>query len=83
MARCECCGNEYDKTMRIEVNGRQHDFDCFECAIHKLAPVCEHCGAPVIGHGVETESMIFCSAHCSRAAGKTGLRDRLPPVRSA
>ena len=34
MARCDVCGNEYDKLMTIEAWGRRHAFDCFECAIH-------------------------------------------------
>ena len=34
MARCDVCGNEYDRTMAIEAWGRRHTFDCFECAIH-------------------------------------------------
>jgi len=28
-------------------------FDSFECAIHRLAPACAHCGCKVVGHGVE------------------------------
>lgn len=30
-----------------------HVFDSFECAIHRLAPVCEHCGCKIIGHGLQ------------------------------
>jgi len=37
---CECCGNEYDKAIEIVVNGISHYYDCFECAIHMLAPKC-------------------------------------------
>ena len=43
MARCEVCGNDYDKAFTIEAAGARHTFDSFECAIHKMAPVCEHC----------------------------------------
>jgi hypothetical protein len=75
MARCDVCGNEYDKTMTIEAGGARHTFDCFECAIHHLAPVCDHCGCRVIGHGVETEEgRIFCGAHCARKVGVAGVR---------
>ena len=56
MTRCEVCGNEYDKTLEVVVNGVSHYFDCFECAIHALAPECEHCGCKIIGHGVEVKS---------------------------
>jgi hypothetical protein len=33
MARCETCGNEYDKAFEITLAGRSHTFDSFECAI--------------------------------------------------
>ena len=33
MARCEVCGNEYDKPIQV-FDGTTHTFDCFECAIH-------------------------------------------------
>ena len=52
MGRCEVCDNEYDKAFTVTVEGREHTFDSFECAIHALAPVCAHCGCKVIGHGV-------------------------------
>ena len=38
MNQCEVCGNEYDKPLEIVTNGISHYFDCFECAIHSLAP---------------------------------------------
>ena len=44
MTRCEVCGNEYDKAITVAAAGRKHVFDCFECAVHAMAPVCEHCG---------------------------------------
>ena len=73
MATCEVCGNDYDKTFEVRHGGETHVFDSFECAIHALAPVCEHCGCRVIGHGVEAESRIFCCAHCASEAGLAGL----------
>jgi Rieske Fe-S protein len=76
MASCEVCGNEYDKTFEILRGGETHVFDSFECAIHALAPVCEHCGCRVIGHGVEADGRIFCCAHCANEAGLGGLADR-------
>ena len=76
MARCEVCGNEYDKTFEVTLEGSAHVFDSFECAIHALAPTCEHCGCRVIGHGVETDGHIFCCAHCAGEKGADGLRDR-------
>src|SRR3982750_4782986 len=41
MSKCECCGNEYDKTFNVPMAGKTHVFDSFECAIHMLAPTCE------------------------------------------
>jgi hypothetical protein len=37
MARCEVCGNEYDKPFVVRMDGQEHIFDSFECAIHRLA----------------------------------------------
>ena len=76
MAVCEVCGNDYDKTFEIRRGDETHAFDSFECAIHALAPTCEHCGCRVIGHGVESEGRIFCCAHCASESGVQGLADR-------
>jgi hypothetical protein len=76
MAKCEVCGNEYDKTIEITRDGESHTFDSFECAIHALAPECEHCGCRIIGHGVESNGSIFCCANCAREVGATALQDR-------
>ncbi len=77
MARCDVCGNEYDKTFQVIANGRKGTFDSFECAIHAMAPTCAHCGCKVVGHGIEANSDIFCCAHCAKHAGVTGARDRI------
>jgi Rieske Fe-S protein len=76
VATYEVCGNEYDKTFEVRRAGETHVFDSFECAIHALAPVCEHCGCRVIGHGVEADERIFCCANCAAQAGVAGLADR-------
>jgi hypothetical protein len=76
MAKCECCGNNYDKTFEVVFGGKRHTFDSFECAIHMLAPKCPHCGCRIIGHGVEEEGQIFCCVSCARADGQTALKDR-------
>jgi hypothetical protein len=76
MAVCEVCGNDYDRAFEVAIGGRTHVFDSFECAIHALAPSCEHCGCRVIGHGVEAGGHIYCCADCAGHAGVTGLRDR-------
>jgi hypothetical protein len=77
MARCEVCGNEYYLAFEVVTQGETHVFDSFECAIHKLAPVCEHCGVKIVGHGVEADHAIYCCAHCARQAGVTGAVDHV------
>jgi hypothetical protein len=78
MARCEVCGNDYDKSFVVTAAGQSHDFDSFECAIHLMAPVCEDCGCKVIGHGIEVDGRFFCCAHCARrATGADQARDRV------
>ena len=57
------------------LNGETFIFDSFECAIHRLAPVCPTCDCRIIGHGVEGEGGLFCCAHCARQAGVDGLVD--------
>lgn len=76
VAQCEVCGNDYDLAFEIVTAGESHTFDSFECAIHALAPVCEHCGCKIIGHGTQADGAIFCCAHCAREAGKSGIQDR-------
>jgi len=43
MARCEVCGNDYDKSFTIRSNDKDHVFDSFECAIQAIAPRWAHC----------------------------------------
>jgi hypothetical protein len=76
VARCEVCGNDYDKTFEVRRGDETHVFDSFECAIHALAPTCEQCSCRVIGHGVESDGRIFCCASCATMSGVQGLADR-------
>ena len=69
MATCEVCNNDYDKAFSItQADGTTSTFDSFECAIHKVAPRCAHCGCAIIGHGVEAGGQMYCCAHCARHA---------------
>jgi Rieske Fe-S protein len=77
VAQCEVCGNEYDKAMEVSVAGTTHVFDSFECAIHAIAPRCDHCGCAVIGHGHEANGSFFCCAACARQEGVQALADRV------
>jgi hypothetical protein len=76
MARCELCGNDYDKSFEVTLAGRRHVFDSFECAIHVLAPTCKHCGCKILGHGVEGDGQLYCCAHCARESGISNIQDR-------
>jgi Rieske Fe-S protein len=77
MKKCETCGNEYDKAFEVVKAGKSHTFDSFECAITALAPVCEHCGCKILGHGVEARGLFYCCAHCARESGVEGVDDRV------
>ncbi len=77
MARCEVCGNDYDMAFEVVAAGESHTFDSFECAIQKMAPVCEHCGCKVVGHGVEANGHMYCCANCARTAGAEGAVDHV------
>ena len=74
MPVCEVCGNTYDKTFVIEMDGYRHTFDSFECAIYSLAPNCLHCGCRILGHGMESNGVYFCCAHC--------MNTHLPPTQT-
>ncbi len=78
MAKCEVCGNDYDKAFEVRMGGKTHTFDSFECAIHALAPRCAHCGCQIIGHGMEAEGVFFCCAHCAHEQGIHNFEDRVP-----
>lgn len=75
MGKCEVCGNNYELAFQVITAGQTHVFDSFECAIHKLAPVCEHCQCRILGHGIEASGKFFCCAHCARQMGFTGAVD--------
>ena len=76
MASCEVCGNDYYLAFEVITAGQRHVFDSFECAIHKLAPICDHCGCKILGHGVEANGTFYCCAHCANVVGVQGVRDR-------
>ncbi|WP_237358309.1 MULTISPECIES: hypothetical protein [unclassified Rhizobium] len=78
MAKCDQCGNDYDKAFQVNLGNEIYTFDSFECAIQKLAPACPHCGVRIIGHGVEQGDIIYCCAHCAEQEGADALTDRAP-----
>jgi len=76
MARCDTCGNDYDKTFTITRGEESGTFDAFECAIHAMAPTCAHCQCHILGHGVEAAGNMYCCAHCARQAGVERVSDQ-------
>lgn len=77
MARCDVCGNDYDKAFSVSGPLGNGTFDSFECAIHRLAPVCAHCGCRILGHGAEHGGAFYCCANCARESGVVGIDDRI------
>ena len=73
MARCEVCGNDYDKAFSIRANGQEHVFDSFECAIQALAPQCAHCHCRIIGHGVEGAGDLEAARQIAQIAPNTAM----------
>ena len=78
MGKCDKCGNAYEKSFKILMKDKTYTFDCFECAISMLAPICKTCGTQIIGHGMEAGEEFYCCAGCARIRGITGLQDHLP-----
>ncbi|WP_405580011.1 hypothetical protein [Streptomyces sp. NBC_01190] len=77
MAICEVCGNDYEMAFEVNTQNVVHVFDSFECAIHRLAPSCEHCRVRIVGKGVEVNGHWYCSGHCARAEGQAGIVDKI------
>jgi hypothetical protein len=77
MGRCNSCGNEYEGTFEVMFDGKTYTFDCFECAIHQLAPRCGSCETRILGHGVQFNDRLFCSSHCARAMGIHSLETHI------
>ena len=75
MAVCDVCHNDYHRSFDIVSEGVKYTFDSFECAIQKLAPLCDHCGCKIIGHGTEAGEHYYCCANCARHEGVTKIVD--------
>ena len=74
MAICEVCGNDYEMSFQVLTAGQTHTFDSFECAIHLLAPVCDHCGCSIIGHGIEANGTFYRVDLSCRAAPRRRIQ---------
>jgi hypothetical protein len=42
-----------------------------------LAPTCAHCGCKIIGHGIESDNIFYCCAHCAEMEGIEEAKDRV------
>ncbi len=71
--RCEVCGQEAGGGVRVVAGGLTHVFDSFQCAIHRLAPECDHCGCRILGRIFTSSGRPFCSEGCAQA-------DPIPPA---
>ena len=76
MAKCEVCGNDYELSFQVVTAGVTHTFDSFECAIHKLAPICAHCGCKIIGHGIEANHLLLLRTLRTRGRREKHRRQR-------
>lgn len=78
MSTCATCGNEYDRAFEvITADGERLTFDSIECAAHRIAPTCAHCGCRILGHGVEVDATIYCCANCAPATPGATPVDRV------
>jgi hypothetical protein len=78
---CDMCGHECRTYFEVSVGSDPqvtYTFDCFECAIQRLAPVCDRCRCRVLGHGVEVElasgAAMFCCDLCAGEAAEEAGR---------
>ena len=76
MAKCETCGKDYEKAFQVVMDGTVHAFDCFQCAILMLAPVCAQCGTAIIGKGIERKREIYCGEQCARQMGALAMAEQ-------
>src|SRR5205809_548709 len=77
MAKCDVCGNDYDKAFTVTMAGRTQTFDAFECAIHALAPVCgDHDG--LVGMLTDRDITVRATAGASAPTG-TCVGDVMTP----
>jgi hypothetical protein len=77
MAICDVFGNDYDNAFTVRTAaGEELTFDSIQCAAHRIAPTCSHCGCRILGHGVQATDQTYCCANCAREQGADGVQDR-------
>ncbi|WP_405774372.1 hypothetical protein [Streptomyces sp. NBC_00859] len=77
MAACEVCGNDSEIAFEVRAADALHTFDSFECAVHRLAPVCDSCGCRVLGAAHRSGGRFYCCgcAHCAHVQDHTARQD--------
>jgi len=60
---------ESEDAFQLTRGGEAHVFDTFQCAIHRMADVCTHCGCRILGNPVREEGRVFCCEHCAHVKG--------------
>lgn len=80
MGVCEVCGNHYKNTFKVALNNTTHEFDCFQCAIQSLAPLCATCSCRIIGQGVEEDGFVYCGHHCQRMSHRMLSTEEMNPM---
>ena len=58
--------------------GNRHVFDSFEYAIHLLAPMCEHCGCRIVGHGIEVREAWYWTMAIAASRSGTEVKRAQP-----
>ncbi len=84
MARCDVCGNDYDKAFQVTRAGRTLNFDSFECAIHAMPPLARIVTARLSGTESRREgrSIAALIARDTQAERKTARSNR-PSLKGA
>ncbi len=77
MARCEVCGNDYDKAFEVVLNEQSHTFDSFECAIRALAPVLHPLWLQSNWARRRSRRQHFLLCSCAEHSGAVGTQDRV------
>lgn len=76
MARCEVCGNDYDKAFVVTLEGSEHTFDSFGAPSTPWPPSATTAAAGWLGMGSKVTAKSICCAHCAQESGITAIRDR-------
>lgn len=64
---CDHCGCECIFELEVRLAGQVFHFDCFDCAIDRLAPVCQRCGRKFTEPALQGDAgELYCSLACRK-----------------